>query len=79
MHKTSVTYFHFHGGRMITVPDFPAWVCDMCGKCEYDMQALDNLSLLLNPQESELPARRHKRAADKGKPSSPTIRPITRK
>jgi len=34
---------------MITVPDFPAWICDMCGKREYDMQALNDLALLLFP------------------------------
>jgi YgiT-type zinc finger domain-containing protein len=79
MRKTSVTYFHFMGGRMITVPDFPAWVCDMCGKCEYDMQALDNLSLLLNPQDSEQPARHQARSAGKGKAFSTAVRPITRK
>jgi len=32
------------------VPDFPAWVCDMCGKREYDERAVSMLSMLLNPE-----------------------------
>jgi YgiT-type zinc finger domain-containing protein len=57
MRRTTVTYFTFAGSHMITVPDFPAWVCDMCGKCEYDLEALDNLALLLSPQDKQLSAK----------------------
>ena len=49
MHKTQVTYFTWLADEMITVPDFPAWVCDVCGKREYDVEALNNLALLLSP------------------------------
>lgn len=49
MRKTYITYFTWLGDQMITVPDFPAWICDMCGRREYDMQALDNLAMLLFP------------------------------
>ena len=79
MHQTAVTYFTFLGGRMITVPDFPAWICDMCGKCEYDLDALDNLALLLCPQDTNLPARRQTRSAAKGKAAPPGSRPVTSK
>jgi len=79
MHQTAVTYFTFLGGRMITVPDFPAWVCDMCGKCEYDLDALDNLALLLCPQDANLSAKRTSRIASKGKAAPPRPRPITSK
>jgi YgiT-type zinc finger domain-containing protein len=44
MRRTTVTHFTFAGGRMITIPNFPAWVCDMCGDCEYDSEALKNLA-----------------------------------
>ena len=54
MHKTKVTYFTSLGENMVTVPDFPAWVCDICGKREYDHIALDQLALLLSPL-SKLP------------------------
>ncbi len=49
MHRDMVTYFTWLGDELITVPDFPAWVCDVCGKREYDPYALNQLTLLLNP------------------------------
>ena len=79
MRQTTVTYFAFLGTRLITVPDFHAWVCDMCGKCEYDLEALDNLALLLCPQDADLPANRRSRSAAKGKAAPPGARPTTRK
>jgi len=51
MHKTKVAYFTWLGEQMITVPDFPAWVCDICGRREYDSQALDQLALMLCPRK----------------------------
>jgi YgiT-type zinc finger domain-containing protein len=49
MHRTYVTYYTWIGNELITVPDFPAWVCDICGRCDYDENALARLSLLLSP------------------------------
>lgn len=49
MHRNYVTYFTWLGDELITVPDFPAWVCDVCGRREYDPYALNQLHLLLNP------------------------------
>jgi YgiT-type zinc finger domain-containing protein len=49
MHRKHVTYITYIGDELITVPDFPAWVCDVCGKREYDGQALNQLTLLLSP------------------------------
>jgi YgiT-type zinc finger domain-containing protein len=49
MRRQYVTYFTWLGDELITVPDFPAWVCDVCGRREYDVNALNQLSLLLNP------------------------------
>jgi YgiT-type zinc finger domain-containing protein len=48
MHRRFLTYFTWLGDDLITVPDFPAWVCDVCGQREYDLQALSQLNLLLN-------------------------------
>lgn len=44
-----VTYFTWLKDELITVPNFPAWVCDVCGKREYDQRAISWLSTLLNP------------------------------
>jgi YgiT-type zinc finger domain-containing protein len=49
MHRRFLTYFTWLDDELITVPDFPAWVCDVCGRREYDMHALTQLNLLLNP------------------------------
>lgn len=38
------------GNDLITVPNFPAWICDLCGHRAYDNHALAQLSLLLNPE-----------------------------
>jgi YgiT-type zinc finger domain-containing protein len=49
MHRDYVAYFTWLGDELISVPDFPAWVCDICGRCEYDENALTRLTLLLSP------------------------------
>jgi len=49
MHRHFLTYFTWLDDELITVPDFPAWVCDVCGRREYDMHALNQLNLMLNP------------------------------
>jgi len=46
---THVAYFTWLSGELITVPDFPAWICDMCGLREYDQRALSWLNIILNP------------------------------
>jgi YgiT-type zinc finger domain-containing protein len=61
MHLRHLTYFTWLGEELITVPNFPAWVCDMCGKREYDGRAISWLTMLLNPNAGR-PTRRVKRA-----------------
>ncbi len=48
-HLQTVTLMTWLGDDLITVPDFPAWICDLCGHRLYDSEALAQLSLLLNP------------------------------
>lgn len=60
------------GNDLITVPNFPAWVCDLCGHRNYDTQALAQLSLLLNP-DAGTPIQ--PRQADNGSPSTPARPP----
>ena len=50
MHLRHITYFTWLGEELITVPGFPAWVCDICGRREYDESAVSWLSMLLNPE-----------------------------
>jgi len=49
MHLEFITYFTWLGDELITVPNFPAWICDVCGRREYDEKARLWLSTLLNP------------------------------
>lgn len=49
MRRQYVTYYTWLGNELITVPDFPSMVCDVCGRREYDMTALNRLSMLLSP------------------------------
>ena len=48
-----VTYFSWSQGFLLTVPDFPAWVCDICGWYIYDRVALAEVDAMLhmNPQQ----------------------------
>ncbi len=50
MHLRLITYFTWIGEELITVPNFPAWVCDVCGKRDYDPRAVMQLNLLLSPE-----------------------------
>ena len=69
MQPADVTYFTWLGAQLITVPDFPAWVCDVCGRREYDPRALNQLSLILAPNAGKATGRRsiQKRANPKRK------------
>lgn len=49
MRMRFITYFTWLGEELITVPNFPAWICDVCGRREYDEKAISWLSMLLNP------------------------------
>jgi YgiT-type zinc finger domain-containing protein len=58
MHRKAITYMTYIGDELISVPNFPAWVCDVCGRREYDNQALNQLSLLLSPNAGRTPGRK---------------------
>ncbi len=45
-YETHFTWLH---NVMITVPDFPVWVCDLCGHREDDVRAKRWLNILLSP------------------------------
>ena len=48
-----VTLMTWLDDELITVPDFPAWICDICGHRNYDTRALAQLSLVLNPEAGQ--------------------------
>jgi YgiT-type zinc finger domain-containing protein len=67
-----LTYFTWLNNELVTVPNFPAWVCDVCGRREYDERAIIWLNTLLNPDAGHrLPT--HRRTGRQ--PRSRTDRP----
>jgi YgiT-type zinc finger domain-containing protein len=75
MHPRLITYFTWLGDELITVPNFPAWVCDVCGRREYDEQAISWLSMLLNPNAGK-PTRK-KKATPRTRPPADSSRATT--
>lgn len=57
MRRQYITYLTWLGDELVTVPDFPAWVCDICGKREYDGSALNRLALILSPNAGKPPTK----------------------
>jgi YgiT-type zinc finger domain-containing protein len=68
-----VTYFTWLGEELITVQNFPAWVCDVCGKREYDHQAVMWVNMLLNPDAGK-PAPKIRRKTHPITKSPPPLR-----
>ncbi len=57
LRKEYLTYFTWLNDELITVPNFPAWVCDVCGRREYDSREVSRLNTLLS-SEGRRPATR---------------------
>ena len=73
MQPRLLTYFTWLNSELITVPNFPAWVCDVCGRREYDEKAVSWLTMMLNPNAGK-PTQR-KRAAHRPRPQAGSHRP----
>jgi YgiT-type zinc finger domain-containing protein len=56
-----LTYFTWLNEELVTVPNFPAWVCDICGRREYDSRAITWLNILLHPDTGQRSHRRKPR------------------
>jgi len=74
MHARLITYFTWMGSELITVPHFPAWVCDMCGRREYDEKAISWLKMLLDPNAGK-PVTHRRRNRPAARPSARSHRP----
>lgn len=75
--RRHVTYFTWLGEELITVQNFPAWVCDVCGKREYDHQAVMWVNMLLNPDAGKPTnrARRKNKTVQKQHPPLQDLKP----
>jgi YgiT-type zinc finger domain-containing protein len=67
-----VTYFTWLAEEPIMVPNFPAWICDVCGRREYDEKSVSWLTMLLNPDAGKPTGRKH---FLKHRPLRPPTRP----
>lgn len=74
MHLRHITYFTWLDEELVTVPNFPAWVCDMCGRREYDSRAISWLVTILDPETGKAPApkRRPRLLLEKREGTRPT-------
>ncbi len=73
MHLEHITYFTWLDNELITVPNFPAWVCDMCGRREYDARAIAWMTALLNPETGKSSSTRRRMTPAAKKPTG--VRP----
>lgn len=55
MHHT--TYYIWAGGHLITVPNFPTWICDVCGRLDYDSKAIGWLNTVFASPRKAIPRR----------------------
>ena len=60
LHLQYLTYFTWLDQELISVPNFPAYVCDVCGRREYDQRAITWLNTLLNPDTGRRPSQARK-------------------
>jgi YgiT-type zinc finger domain-containing protein len=75
MQPRQLTYFTWLGDELITVPHFPAWICDVCGKREYDEKAIQWLNMILDPNAGK-PTTNRRRTPPPPRPQSGVHRPI---
>jgi YgiT-type zinc finger domain-containing protein len=61
-HLKYITYFTWLNEELVTVPNFPAWICDVCGRREYDMRAVNWLNTLLNPETGRRATPQHRKS-----------------
>lgn len=79
LRAVSVTFAHWFEGQFITIPNFPAQVCDVCGHRDYDPEALEQLETILGPDADfrrELTRRKPRGAARRALPRPPNRRRI---
>lgn len=75
MHLRFITYFTWLNEELLSVPNFPSWICDMCGRREYDSKAVSWLTMLLDPnagkptQRKRIAPRPNPRPASRRRPS----------
>ncbi len=75
MQPRQLTYFTWLGDELISVPHFPAWICDVCGRREYDEKAILWLNMILDPNAGK-PTKNRRRTPPLPRPRTGTSRPM---
>ncbi len=77
MKKQGATYYTWIENELVIVPDFPCWVCDVCGRRDWDQSAVFQLGALLSPTAGTSPYDRVRPAAktEKESPKRKSRRP----
>ena len=70
-----ITYFTWLGEELITVQNFPAWICDVCGRREYDERAISWLAMLLSPTAGKPTPKNRRPLPTHPKPDANRLRP----
>lgn len=65
----AATYYTWIADELVTVQDFPCWVCDVCGHREWDQKALMNLNLILSPNAGT-PTQKRRPVTGEAKPET---------
>jgi YgiT-type zinc finger domain-containing protein len=78
LQNSAVPYYAILEGTLVVVPDFPAWVCDICRHCEYDENALEALRVILGPA-AHIPSQSNPRRRLPAEDLSPWPRDGTRR
>lgn len=71
MRLSYITYFTWLNEELVTVPNFPAWICDLCGRRDFDPRAVTWLNTLLNPSAGQSPDKRVNRKKPPARPGEP--------
>lgn len=71
MRLNYITYFTWLNEELVTVPNFPAWICDLCGRRDFDPRAITWLNTLLNPSAGRSPGRKINQEKQPPRPGEP--------
>ncbi len=75
-----LVYARWYGRHFVTIPNFPSWVCDVCGSLEHDAAALEQVRIIFGREASAAPGAARRGGASPApflsEPRTPGRRPI---
>lgn len=74
LHLRLVTYSHVYGETLVSVPNTPAWECDVCHTLQYDTHSVQRIEALID-QAGPPPNRHHSRPRTRVTAKPPAVPP----